>query len=137
MRLKSTLTALALLLVIASCTGIKSISPEEVASTPTQYATVAAPPDPALLGHWRRPQPAGIEKPWLFQYHLVKKGDKYAVYYYYDSNRKNAFKGWASFSIDGSRMTSGVDGTTFYAKDGKVFMIWPGRDAHYPMEKVD
>ncbi|GFK93768.1 hypothetical protein NNJEOMEG_01602 [Fundidesulfovibrio magnetotacticus] len=137
MRLKLSWIVLTALILVASCTGIRSIAPEDVAGTPTQYATVSAPPDPALMGHWRRPQPGNLERPWLFQYCLVKKGDKYAVYYYYDSHKKNSFKGWASFSIDGSRMTSGVDGVVFYAKDGKVFMIWPGRDDHYPMEKLD
>jgi len=124
-------------LLMTACVTSMGISQADVSGTPTTYATVVKAPNPQLMGHWRRMNPEGIEKPWMFQYWLVKNGDKYAVFYNYDSRRKNAFKGWASFNIDGDSMTSGVDGATFFVKDGQVFMQVAGRNTPYPMEKID
>jgi len=134
------LPAFALLMALALVTGCKSlnsISTEDVAGTPSVYAKVLKEPNPLLMGHYRRSAPADLFKPWTFNYCLVKKGDKYAVFYDYDSRKKNSFHGWADFTIDGDRLTSGVDGTTFYVKDGQVFMQYPGREAPYHMDKVD
>jgi hypothetical protein len=130
------LAVLSLLLLLAACTGGPGISQEEVATTPTVYATVNKAPNPMLMGHWRRPNPEGIEKPWLFHYWLVKRGDKYAVYYEYDSRRKNAFSGWAPFTINGDSMLCGVDGATFSVENGQVVMRVAGRDTVYSMDKV-
>lgn len=131
------LAALSAFLLLTACAGSLGISQEEAGSTPTTYATVVNPPDPALMGHWRRPNPSGLSKPWLFHYWLVKHGDKYAVYYHYDSRKKNSFRGWASFTIDGKTMTSGVDAVTFTAESGGVIMRYPGRGESYRMEKVE
>lgn len=122
---------------LASCRSLNSISDEDVAGTPTTYAKVIKEPNPLLMGHWRRSQPANYNKPWLFGYDLVKKGDKYAVFYFYDSRKKNAFHGWADFTIDGDRITSGVDGVVFYVENGEVFMLYPGRSTPERMLKVD
>lgn len=128
---------LAAVLTLAACQGLNSVSSEDVAGTPTTYAKIVKEPNSLLLGHWRRPQPSGINRPWMFSYWLVKHGDKYAVYYFYDSHKKNSFKGWADFTIDGDTMTSGVDGAMFFVKDGQVFMKLPGRDTVYDMQKLD
>lgn len=128
---------LAFALALAACQGLNSVSSEDVAGTPTVYAKVVNAPNPLLLGHWRRPQPTGINRPWIFNYWLMKKGDRYAVYYFYDSRKKNSFKGWAEFTIDGDTMTSGVDGTVFTVVNGQVHMKVPGRDATYEMQKLD
>jgi hypothetical protein len=125
------------LLMLTACVSSMGISQEDVSGSPTTYATVVKAPNPQLMGHWRRSTPPNLEKPWMFQYWLVKHGDKYAVFYNYDSRRKNSFKGWASFNIDGDSMTSGVDGATFFVEGGKVFMRVAGRNEPYPMEKLD
>jgi predicted small secreted protein len=127
------LLALTATLSLAACNTFEGISSEDVAGTPTVYAKVIHEPNPLLLGHWRRSAPAQFSKPWAFDYCLVKKGDRYAVFYFYDSHMKNAFKGWADFTIDGDSMTSGVDGTTFAVEDGKVIMQYPGRTDKYHM----
>ena len=128
---------LAILMLLSACAALSIITQEDVSQTPTVYARVNKAPNPALMGHWRRPQPAGINKPWVFHYWLVESGGKYAVYYAYDSRRKASFKGWADFSIDGDTMTSGVDGVSFFVQGGDVYMNYPGRDKPYRMERVD
>lgn len=128
---------LSAVLLLSACVTSLGISQSDVAETPTTYATVLKAPNPQFMGHWRRYTPPGLSKPWLFQYWLVKVGDQYAVYYNYDSRKKNAFKGWASFTINGDTMTSGVDGSIFSIEDGKVVMRVAGRDTAYPMEKLD
>ncbi len=133
-RLALTLCAV---LLLGACAGLNPIKPADVETTPTVYAKVLRPPNPLLLGYWRREQPAGIEKPWVFNYWLVKKGDRYAVYYHYDSRKKNSFSGWADFTIDGDTMTSGVDGTVYFVQGGEVKMRYPGRDAVYDMNKLN
>lgn len=136
-RLLSLCAPLILVALVSACVGVGGIRNEDKAGQPTTYARVVKEPNPLLLGHWRRPNPAGISKPWVFQYYLTKKGDKYAVYYFYDSKKKNMFSGWADFTIDGDTMVSGVDAVTFFVKDGQVFMLYPGRTSPNPMEKVD
>jgi len=133
----SALIVLMAFTVLASCRGLNSISAQDVSGTPTVYAKVLKAPNPLLMGHWRRIPPAELNKPWVFDYYLVKKGDKYAVYYFYDSRKKNNFEGWAEFTIDGDSMTSSVDGVTFSVKNGKVIMVYPGRSDEYKMENVD
>ncbi|WP_243438875.1 hypothetical protein [Fundidesulfovibrio soli] len=128
---------LAVLLMCSACAGLAPIKPADVETAPTASAKVIAAPNPLLMGHWRRIPPAGINNPWAFNYWLVKKGEKYAVYYYYDSHKKNAFKGWAEFTIDGDRMTSGVDGVIFYVENGEVLMQYPGRSENYKMMRVE
>ena len=137
MRIISLPVCLILVTFLSACVGASGIRDEHKGAQPTVYAKVLKEPNPLLLGHWRRPSPAGMSKPWVFQYYLAKKGDKYAVYYFYDSKRKNMFSGWAEFTIDGDSMVSGVDGVTFFVKGGQVFMLYPGRSAPNPMDKID
>lgn len=129
--------AVAALLLAASCSGLNMVTQADLETQPTTYAKVIKEPDPLLFGHWRRPQPPGINRPWMFSYAMIRKGDKIAVYYFYDSRKKNSFKGWADFTVDGDTLVSGVDGSTFYVKDGDVYMKVAGRDTPYRMEKVD
>ena len=139
-RMLPALIVLLAVTILASCKGLNSVSSQDVAGTPTVYAKVLKEPNPLLLGHWRRIPPAEFNHPWIFDYILVKKGDKYAVYYFYDSrnNKKHGyFNGWAAFTIDGDSMTSGEDGSIFYVKDGEVFMKYPDHDKPNRMQKVD
>ena len=125
------------LVMLAGCKSLNSISDQDVAGTPSVYAKVLKEPNPLLMGHYRRSAPAELSKPWTFNYCLVKKGDKYAVFYDYDSRKKDNFHGWADFTVNGDSLTSGVDGVVFYVKDGRVYMQYPGRDVPYHMDKVD
>jgi hypothetical protein len=125
------------LMMLTSCVTVGGISDEERASQPTIFAKVLKEPNPSLLGFWRRETPDGLNKPWVFQYYLTKVGDKYAVYYFYDSHKKNMHKGWADFTINGDIMTSGVDGVTIFVKEGKVCMQIPGRSTVYDMQRLD
>lgn len=126
--------------LMAACASMQAelayLRPADVAGEPSVYAEVQSPPNPVLMGLWRRSNPPGLSKPWIFDYWLVRKGDRLAVFYGYDSRRGNSFKGWAPFLIDGDTMTSGVDGVVFFARDGQVFMRYPGRADIYPMQKV-
>lgn len=129
-----------LLLVLAllpACTSMSSISTQDASGTPTVYAIVVNPPNPLLMGHYRRSPPSEFNHPWAFSYWLVKKGDKYAVYYYYDSHKKNAFSGWAEFTINGDSITSPIDGATFFVENGEVRMSWPGRKETHKMTRED
>ena len=141
--MRRTLPAFIVLLaftVLASCKGLNSISSDDTAGTPTVYAKVLKEPNPLLLGHWRRSAPAEFEHPWVFDYILVQKGDKYAVYYFYDSRDNKAhghFSGWADFTINGDSMSSGVDGSIFYVKGGEVYMQYPTHNKPSRLQKVD
>lgn len=136
-----TFIALMVLSALAACGGsLNAISYRNTTGTPSVYATVLKEPNPLLMGHWRRIPPAEFNHPWVFDYILVKKGDKYAVYYFYDSrnNKQHGhFSGWASFTIDGDSMSSLEDGSTFFVKDGQVFMQYPGRKTPNLMQKVE
>lgn len=125
------------LVLLYACASMAPISSEDVGGAPTVYAKVINPPNPKLLGHYRRSNPDGLRNPWAFNYWMVKRGDKYAVYYYYDSHRKNAYKGWADFTIDGNTITSNVDGVTFFIDGDKIRMGFPGRTETYHMMPVD
>jgi len=126
------------LALLTACASMAPISAQDTAGTPTVYAKVLQPPNPLLLGYYRRSGPDNINHPWAFNYWLVQKGDKYAVYYYSrNAQFKNVYKGWADFTINGDIMTSGVDGVTFFVKDGEVEMGYPGRKETYHMMKVE
>lgn len=135
-RRSALLFACLLLALCAACARMEPVTLQDAATEPSAYATVKAPPNPLLLGHWRRPPPPEFNKPWEFDFWLVQKGDKYAVYYHYDSRRKDSFKGWAEFTIDGDSMLSGVDGCVYYVEGSEVFMKYPGRDVAYKMARA-
>lgn len=136
-RVLSLCVLFSLFALLGACVSAGGIGDSDKGSQPSTYAKVLKEPNPILLGHWRRHKPPGLTNPWVFQYYLVKSGDKYAVYYFYDSKKKNMFSGWASFTIDGDSMISGVDGANFFVKGGQVYMSLPGRSEQYPMEKID
>lgn len=128
------------ILALSACRGLNAISDQDTAGTPTVYAKVLKEPNPLLMGHWRRIPPSAYNHPWIYDYILVKKGDKYAVYYFYDSrNNRNYgyFSGWTEFTINGDTMSSGQDGAVFYVKDGEVYMQNPSQGEPYHMQKVE
>jgi len=127
---------LAALFALSAC-KTSFITDSDLSGEPTVYAKVKKAPNPLLFGHWRRATPPGINKPWIFQYVMMEKNGKVAVYYMYDSRKGNAYKGWAAFTVDGDSMVSDVDATSYYVRDGKVYMKVPGRDAEYVMDKAE
>lgn len=128
--------ALAALLCLLTACVVTPIKPSEVAGEPTVYCTVVNPPDPTLLGYWRRTPPSQYRRPHVFNYWLVKKGDRYAVFYHWDNMRGKVVHGWFPFVIDGPRMTSSEDPSTYFVKDGSVFHNYDGRPFDSPMVKV-
>ncbi len=129
----SALLALLAPVILAGCAPIK---PAEVAGEPTVYCKVVSPPDPTLLGYWRRIPPQQYNRPHVFNYWLVKKGDRYALFYHWDDKRGHVSHGWFPFVIDGKTMTSSEDPSTYFVKDGSVFHNYAGRPFDSPMMKV-
>lgn len=122
--------------MLAGCAGNQHIKPSEVAGEPTVYCRVVNPPDPALLGHWRRDPPPQYNRPHIFNYWLVKKGDKYALFYHWDNKHGSVSHGWAPFIIDGERMTSSEEPSTYFVKDGKIFHNYEGRSFDSLMSRL-
>ncbi len=113
------------------------VTSENVAGEPTVYSKVINPPNPNLLGFWRRIPPTQFNKPHTFDYWLVKRDDQYAVYYYWnDPKHGKTYDGWAPFIINGDTMRSKIDATTFFYKDGKVWHNWAGREINSPMQFI-
>ena len=125
--------AAALFLVLAGCAGAMAKSPE-LAGEPTVYAKVVKEPDPLLLGCYMRSRPSEYNRPNSYTYCLVKKGDKYAVYYdWRDGKTLEEHQGWMPFTIYGDRMTSDTEPSTYLVKDGRVWHNYGGRAKLHPM----
>lgn len=124
-----------LVLLLAGCVGSIASRPE-LSGEPTVYARVVKAPDPLLVGCYMRSRPSEYNRPNSYQYCLVKKGDKYAVYYEWrDGKTLEEHKGWMPFTINGDRMTSDTEPSTYLVKDGRVWHNYGGRAAMHPMLK--
>ena len=120
-------------LLLVGCAG-KAASRPELATTPTVYADVVKKPNPLLLGCFMRSRPSDYRRPNSYHYCLVEKGDKYAVYYdWRDGKSGEEHKGWMAFTIDGDKLVSGTDPSSFVVKDGAVWHSYSGRDAVHRM----
>lgn len=114
-------------LVLAGCAGNLASRPE-LAGEPTVYAKVNQEPNPLLLGCYLRSRPSEFNRPNSYQYCLVKKGDRYAVYYKWrDGKTLEEHNGWMPFTITGDRMTSDTEPSTYLVKDGSVWHSYGGR----------
>lgn len=131
----SLLIGLLCALLFSACSPLP-IAPSDIAGEPTVYCKVVNPPDPALLGYWRRIPPGDFNRPHVFNYWLLKKGDRYALFYHWDDKRGKVVRGWFPFVIDGPRMTSSEDPSTYFVKDGQVFHNYGGRPFDSPMMKL-
>lgn len=121
------------LLLLVGCAG-KAGSQPELAGTPTVYADVLNNPNPLLLGCFMRSRPSEYRRPNLYRYCLVQKGDKYAVYYEWrDGKSGEEHKGWMPFTIDGDKLISGTEPSSYQVKDGKVWHNYGGRDVMHRM----
>lgn len=134
-RFSAVLAAVLLALALTGCSALP-IKPSEVSEEPTVYAKVVNPPDPLLMGYWRRIPPKEFNRPHVFNYWLVKKGDRYAVFYHWDDKRGKVVRGWFPFVIDGKSMTSSEDASVYFVRDGEVFHNYGGRPMNSPMMKV-
>ena len=125
-------------LSLAACAGgVYPIKSTAVATEPTAWATVKNPPNPLLLGHWRRIPPGKFRRPDIYDYWLVRRGDRYAVYYYWQGHEiEQRHQGWAPFVIDGDALTSQVDGSRFFVRDGRVWHNLGGRSLDSPMKRA-
>ena len=100
--------ALSLLFFLCACAG-KTAGQMAAAGEPTVYATVAKEPDPLLLGCYFRSQPSEYKHPNSYRYCLVKRNDRYAVYYdWRDGKTFEEHKGWMPFTISGDHMRRGL-----------------------------
>ena len=125
----------AMVLLLAGCTG-SAASNMELSGEPTVYARVLKEPNPLLLGCYLRSRPSEYNRPNSYQYCLVKKGDKYAVYYdWRDGKTLEEHKGWMSFTIDGDRLVSDTEPSSYIVKDGSVWHSYGGRQTMHKMVK--
>ena len=69
---------------------------------------------------------------------MLKKGDKYAVYYYWrDGHNGNYFKGWVDATINGDSMQIGYDGTIITLKGDELYHKHPAHSGEVKMMKLD
>ena len=94
------------------------------------------PARPAAAGLLRRIPPDRFNRPHVFNYWLIKRGDRYAVFYHWDDKRGKVVRGWFPFVIDGKTMTSSEDASTYFVKDGEALHNYGGRNFDSPMQKV-
>lgn len=123
----------AAVLLLAGCAGSAASRPE-LAGEPTVYAKVLKEPDPLLVGCYHRSRPSEFRRPNTYSYCLVNKGGQYAVYYEWrDGKTLEEHKGWMPFTIQGDRMTSDTEPSTYLVKDGRVWHNYAGRSTLHPM----
>lgn len=131
--MRRALVVAATVLLLAGCAGSAASRPE-LAGDPTVYAKVLQEPNPLLVGCYMRSRPSEYRRPNAYQYCLVKKSGKWAVYYdWRDGKTLEEHKGWMPFTINGDRMTSDTEPSTYLVRDGRVWHNYAGRDTVHPM----
>lgn len=122
-----------LLLCASSPVLAAGISSSDVAGKPNVYCTLDKEPDPALVGHFSGVQRKLNEKSNEYvmepiEYWLVKKGDKYALYFYRvkDGNGKK-LRGWRNWYLKGDRINTG-EAAEVFVKDGAVYYQWKSNE---------
>ncbi|WP_043601311.1 hypothetical protein [Solidesulfovibrio magneticus] len=120
-------------LLLAGCAG-KAAQRPELAGAPTVYADVVSPPNPVLVGCFMRSRPSEYTRPNSYRYCLVEKKGKWAVYYdWRDGKSGEEHKGWMAFTIDGDKLISGTEPSSYVVKDGAVWHSYGGRDTLHRM----
>ncbi|KHK00565.1 hypothetical protein [Desulfovibrio sp. TomC] len=121
-------------LLLAGCAGKGTASRPELAGTPTVYADVLSKPNPLLVGCFMRSRPSEFNRPNSYHYCLVEQGGKYAVYYNWrDGKSGEEHKGWMPFTVDGDKLISGTDPSSFVVKNGSVWHSYGGRETLHRM----
>lgn len=119
----------AVLVLLLGCTSMAVIRAKDVAGEPTAYLTTVKEPDPILLGGWKCGYNRNLAGTQEYDYNpiaywLVKKGDKYALYFYRATRGGGKrYVGWRDWTISGNEIYSDT-GVRFVAKDGAVYYIW-------------
>jgi len=118
-----------LLFIFVGCSSMSVIRSKDVAGEPTVYCKVVEEPDPLLMGGWKCGYNRGLANSQEYDfnpiaYWLVKKDDKYALYFY-RATRGGAkrYVGWRAWTINGGEIYSDT-GVRFVAKDGAVYYVW-------------
>lgn len=107
----------------------EGIVPAEIAKTPDMYAKVIKEPDPALLGSWecvhmRSSKVPGEYSPEPVQFHLAKRGDKYALFFHrFKPSTNRVYTGWRDWEINGKEIKSET-GVRIVAEGDRVFYVW-------------
>lgn len=130
--------ALALSCLVLAAAPALALSLSDAKGEPTVYATVVEAPDKALVGCFARNKPTEFNRPNSYEYCLIQKGDKYAVYYYWrDGKTMERHEGWMPFTIHKERLESGTEPSAFILKDGAVWHNYGGRDTLHKMRRTD
>ncbi len=130
------LAGLLALAVLCLASTALAIDPKLLESEPTAYSRVVETPDPALLGCFTRVRPSEFKRPNTYAFCLVKKGDKYAVYYdWKDGKTLEWHQGWMPFSIMKDRIISDTEPSTYLLKDGELWHNYGGREAMHRMRR--
>ena len=122
-------TILWVLLVCATSALAAEINSSDVAGTPSVYCSVSKEPSPALVGHFAGVQKKLNEKSNEYvmepiEYWLLKKGDKYALYFYRVKDGKGKkYSGWRKWYIKGDKINTG-ESAEIFVKDGAVYYQW-------------
>jgi len=126
--MKKIVVGITVLLLLCGC-NMSVIRSKDIEGTPTTYCNVLKEPDPLLMGGWKCGYNRHLSDSQEYDfnpvaYYLVKKGDRYALYFY-RATRGGAkrFTGWRDFTINGNEIYSDT-GVKFVAKDGEVYYIW-------------
>jgi hypothetical protein len=115
---------------IGCATNLPSgITPSDIATQPTVFCKVLSEPDPLLLGGWKcnvwGTNSRGIRYKNPLQYWLVKKDDKYAMYYYYTRySGRDRFAGWRDWIINGEEIVNPSGSIRFFVRNGEVYFSW-------------
>lgn len=125
-------------LLLLPAGAAQAIDAEKLATEPAVYAKVTKEPNPLLLGCYERMRPSEFKRPNSYEYCLVKKGDKYAVYYYWKHGKTKAVtEGWMPFTIVGDMMISDTEPSRYLVEDGNVYHNYGDRASKHKMRKVD
>jgi hypothetical protein len=112
---------LALAVLCLASTAL-AIDPALLESEPSVYSRVVETPDPALVGCFTRVRPSEFKRPNTYAFCLVKKGDKYAVYYdWKDGKTLEWHQGWMPFSIHEGPDRKRHRCQHLFFKDGEIF----------------
>lgn len=118
------------------------IKPLDVAGQPRVFCQVVKEPDPQLMGGWKCVWARPLEKTHDFdtnpvEYWLVKRGDRYALYFYRtkEDGIIKKYIGWKDWVINGTEINSDT-GVKLFTKDGGVYFKWK-QDTPIKMERIE
>lgn len=114
---------------LLSACNMSVIRSKDIEGTPTTYCKVLKEPNEMLIGGWKCGYNRRLSDSEQYDfnpvaYYLLKKGDRYALYFYRATHGgAKRFTGWRDFTINGSEIYSDT-GVRFVVRDGEVYYIW-------------